>query len=127
MGHSWGSLIGILTAAKAPELYTAYIGISQITNQNKSEKLAFAYMVDKFAEAGNTMMVTKFNVHNIDDGSEEMIKYFKSSLRDKAMHRLGIGTMHSMKSVVRGILPPFLPPNIILLWKKLISGGQSFS
>lgn len=119
MGHSWGSLIGILAAAKAPELYTAYIGVSQITNQSKSEKLAFDYMIDKFADTGNTMMVSKFNVHNIYDGREEMIKYFKSPLRDKAMHQLGIGTMHNMKSVISGIFRPFLASKFYTFMEKI--------
>lgn len=33
MGHSWGSFIAIEAAQKAPELYEAYIGVGQITNQ----------------------------------------------------------------------------------------------
>ena len=119
MGQSWGSLIGVLTAAKAPELYSAYIGVSQITNQNKAEKLAFDFMVDKFAEAGKTMMVTKFNVHNIDDGREEMIKYFKSPLRDKAMHQLGIGTMHMMKSVITGVFFSFMASKYYTFMEKI--------
>ena len=119
MGHSWGSLIGALTAAKAPELYSAYIGVSQITNQNKSEKLAFDFMVDVFAEAGNTMMVAKFSAHNIDNGNEEMIKYFKSPLRDKAMHQLGIGTMHNMKSVIAGVFFLFMASKFYTFLEKI--------
>jgi pimeloyl-ACP methyl ester carboxylesterase len=76
-------------------------------------------MVDKFAEAGNTMMVTKFNVHNIDDGREEMSKYFKSPLRDKAMHQLGIGTMHMMKSVITGVFFPFMASKYYTFMEKI--------
>lgn len=119
LGHSWGSLIGVLTAAKAPELFMAYIGISQITNQNKSEKMAFDYMVDMFGEAGNAMMVSKFNAHIIDEGREEMIKYFKSPLRDKAMHQLGIGTMHMMKSVITGVFFPFMTSKYYTFMEKI--------
>lgn len=119
MGHPWGSLIGVLATAKAPELFSAYIGVSQITNQNRSEKLAFDFMVDKFAEAGNTMMVAKFSAHNIDNGSEEMNKYFKSPLRDKAMHQLGIGTMHPMKSVITGVFFPFMASKFYTFWEKI--------
>jgi len=40
MAHSGGTFIGIQAAAQAPELYYAYLGISQISNQLESEKLA---------------------------------------------------------------------------------------
>ena len=111
MGHSWGSLIGILTSAKAPHLFEAYIGVAQITNQSESEKLAFKFMLDKYNEAGIKGMISKFESYNLENGNEEMIRYFKSPLRDKAMHELGIGTMHGMKSVISGVFVPFMTSN----------------
>ena len=36
-GHSFGSYIGMVAAAKAPENYIAYIGIGQVSNFNESE------------------------------------------------------------------------------------------
>ena len=45
LGHSWGSFIGIQTAARAPELYHAYIGMAQMSYQLASEKLAYDYML----------------------------------------------------------------------------------
>lgn len=74
MGHSWGSMIGVLTAEKAPELYEAYIGVAQITNQSESEKLAFKYMLKKYNEAGNKAMISKFESYNLENGKEEIIK-----------------------------------------------------
>jgi len=37
MGHSGGTFVGIQAAARAPELYEAYIGVAQMSNQLKSE------------------------------------------------------------------------------------------
>ena len=48
MGHSGGTFIGIQAAARAPELYYAYIGVAQMSNQLKSEKLAYDYMLEQF-------------------------------------------------------------------------------
>ena len=45
MGHSGGTFIGIQAAAQAPELYYAYIGMAQMSNQLQSERLAYEYMV----------------------------------------------------------------------------------
>ena len=52
MGHSGGTFIGIQVAVQAPELYYAYIGVAQISNQFKSERLAYEYMLNQFREKG---------------------------------------------------------------------------
>ena len=46
MGHSGGSFFGIQVVARAPELYHAYIGVAQMSNTFKSEKLADDYMLE---------------------------------------------------------------------------------
>jgi len=119
MGHSWGSMIGVLTAEKAPELYEAYIGVAQITNQSESEKLAFKYMLKKYNEAGNKAMISKFESYNLENGKEEIMRYFKSLLRDKAMHELGIGTMRGMKSVITGVFFPFMASKYYTIMEKI--------
>lgn len=59
MGHSGGTFIGIQAAARAPELYYAYIGVAQMSYQLKSEQLAYEYMLQQFKENGDTNMVQK--------------------------------------------------------------------
>jgi pimeloyl-ACP methyl ester carboxylesterase len=59
MAHSWGSYIGIQAAARYPDLYTAYIGIGQISHQVESEQLAYAYALDFYKKAGDQKMVQK--------------------------------------------------------------------
>ncbi len=108
MGHSWGSLIGIQAAAKAPELYHAYIGVSQVSKQNESEKLAYRYMMDQYVSAGNKKMAEKLRSHPVLESDAAMITYFKSPLRDITMHDLGVGTMHNMKSVITGVFLPVM-------------------
>lgn len=44
MGHSWGSLLGVMTVKQQPELFHAYVGIGQIAQQMRSERLAYTYM-----------------------------------------------------------------------------------
>jgi len=43
MGHSWGSLLGILTAYKHPEYFHAYFGIGQVGNQYEGEQLSYEW------------------------------------------------------------------------------------
>jgi len=97
MGHSGGTFIGIQAAALYPELYHAYIGVAQMSDQLKSEQLAYGYMLGEFRKNGDIRMVRKLEVAPITKNSGIPHKYL--ALRDQAMHRLGIGTTHEMKSV----------------------------
>ena len=106
MGHSGGTFISIQAAARAPELYYAYIGVAQMSDQLESERLAYEYMLQKFKDNGNTKMVRKLEAVpvTVKDGIPD--SYL--ALRDGAMHSLGIGTTHDMKSVISGIFLPSL-------------------
>jgi pimeloyl-ACP methyl ester carboxylesterase len=106
MGHSGGTFVGIQTAALYPELYIAYLGVSQISNQLRSEKLAYGYMLEQFRNKGNLKMVKKLEASpvTLTDGTPPAY----NALRDIAMHSLGIGTTHDMKSVITGIFFPSL-------------------
>ena len=106
IGHSWGSLIGLKTIKNAPELYHAYIGMAQISNQLLSEKIAYSYMLEQYKLNGNKKMVRKFEKHNMLSLDYMPMKYVK--FRDKPMHELGIGTMRDMKSVINGIFFPVM-------------------
>ena len=102
MGHSGGTFIGIQAAARAPELYHAYIGVAQMTYQLKSERLAYEYMLQQFREDGDLEMVRKLEEAPVTmtDGIPDAYL----ALRDGAMHSLGIGTTHDMHSVISGHL-----------------------
>jgi pimeloyl-ACP methyl ester carboxylesterase len=106
MGHSGGTFIGIQAAAQAPELYYAYIGVAQMSNQLTSEKLAYEYMLKQFKEHGNRAMVRKLEAAPVTMTAGTPHAYL--AVRDKAMHSLGIGTTHDMKSVITGLFLPSL-------------------
>jgi pimeloyl-ACP methyl ester carboxylesterase len=117
MGHSGGTFIGIQAAAQAPELYYAYIGVAQMSNQLKSEKLAYDYMLEQFKGNGNTKMVQKLEAAPVTmtGGTPDAYR----ALRDPAMHSLGIGTTHNMNSVITGIFLPSLQSNDYTLGEKI--------
>jgi pimeloyl-ACP methyl ester carboxylesterase len=106
MGHSGGTFIGIQAAARAPELYYAYIGVAQMSYQLKSERLAYEYMLQQFQENGNLEMVRKLEAAPVTMTGGIPDAYL--ALRDGAMHSLGIGTTHAMHSVITGIFFPSL-------------------
>ena len=101
MGHSGGTFIAIQTAAQAPELYHAYIAVAQMSYQLKSEKLAYDYMLRQYRKNGNRKMVRKLSAAPVTMTDGTPPGYL--ALRDPAMHRIGVGTTHEMKSVITGI------------------------
>jgi pimeloyl-ACP methyl ester carboxylesterase len=104
MAHSWGSYIGIQAAARAPELYHAYIGMGQISYQIRSEQLAYQYALEYYKKNGNADMVKKLEAAPPTLTIPLPTAY--DSLRDTYMHSAGIGTTHEMDSVVTGIFLP---------------------
>jgi pimeloyl-ACP methyl ester carboxylesterase len=106
MAHSGGTPIAVLAVAKAPQLYHAYIGMAQITNQSESERIAYQYMVAQYTAKGNSKALGELKKFPILDNEATLIRFFKSPLRDKTMHELGIGTMRNMKSVLIGVFIP---------------------
>ena len=117
MGHSGGTFIGVQAAARAPELYYAYIGVEQISDQLKSEQLAYEYMLREFKEQGNTKMLKKLEAAPVTVTGGTPYGYLL--LRDVTMHSLGIGTIHKMNSVVTGIFLPSLQSRDYTLGEKI--------
>ncbi|MBE2281671.1 MAG: alpha/beta hydrolase, partial [Ignavibacteriaceae bacterium] len=106
MGHSGGTFLAIHVVDKAPELYHAYIGVAQITDQRESEKLAIQFMLSKSEEINEKKTVEILErVSDFDKGDlpEEYIK-----IRDIVMHKLGIGTMREMRNLVTDLVLPSL-------------------
>jgi pimeloyl-ACP methyl ester carboxylesterase len=126
LGHSWGSFIGIQAVARSPERYRAYIGMGQMVYQLESEKMAYDYMLAAYRQRGDTGMVRDLEAAPVSMTTGAPKAYL--DLRDKAMHRLGIGTMHNMKSVITGLFLPswtfrgYTLPEKINLWR-----GRAFS
>ena len=119
MAHSGGTFIGIQAAARVPELYNAYIAVSQISNQLESEKLAYQYMIDQFTLLGDKKMLRKLEKYSIT----EINKPSYYAMRDAPMHQLGIGTTRKMKSVISGVFLPvmlnieYTPSEKINIWR----------
>jgi pimeloyl-ACP methyl ester carboxylesterase len=117
VGHSGGTFIGIQAAAQAPELYYAYVGMAQMSNQLQSERLAYEYMLQQFKANGNKSMVQRLEAAPVTMTDGTPAAYL--ALRDKAMHRLGIGTTHDMDSVITGIFVPSLTSREYTLTEKV--------
>jgi pimeloyl-ACP methyl ester carboxylesterase len=129
MAHSGGTFIGLQAAARAPEMYCAYVGVAQMVHQLESERRAYEYMLERFKQAGNGRMVHKLQATPVTMTAGTPHGYLR--VRDRAMHSLGVGTAHDMTSVLRGIVWPSLTsPHYTLgekarLWRGKASSGVS--
>lgn len=127
MAHSGGTTFAIQAAAKSPELYAAYIGVSQITSQAESEKIAYEYLMEQYKASGNAKMVKKLEKYPVLESDTYVVPFYKSLVRDQSMHELGVGTMHNMRSVVKDIFIPVMTCKAYTIEEKMKIWRSKFS
>lgn len=126
MGRSGGTFTGIQVAARAPELYHAYIGVAQMSDQLESERLAYDYMRKRYRDEGNTRMARRLEKAPVGDTVPLPDSYLR--VRDVAMHDLGVGTTRDMRSIVTGVLLQSIMSGEYTLGEKIdIWRGKIFS
>ena len=59
VAHSWGSIVGALTVAKYPELFEAYVGISQAVNPPESERMMYRFALQTGEREGNARAIAQ--------------------------------------------------------------------
>lgn len=71
IGHSFGSIIGIELIDKYPEDYLAYVGVGQVVDFVKNEKLSYWYALSKALKNGDSEIVGELkSVGKPDDYGE---------------------------------------------------------
>ena len=53
IGHSWGSTLGALTVARYPDLFYAYVGVSQPVSIPESYRVVYPRLLDQARATGN--------------------------------------------------------------------------
>lgn len=51
LGHSWGSGIGMLAVARQPELFSAYVGVGQLSHVARAERVSYDWTLARAREA----------------------------------------------------------------------------
>lgn len=54
LGHSWGSVLGVEVAQRHPEWLYAYLGVGQMVNMQKSEKIGYDFALEQAREHHNS-------------------------------------------------------------------------
>jgi pimeloyl-ACP methyl ester carboxylesterase len=101
MGHSWGSMLGLLTVSKYPELFFAYMGIGQVTNQYEAEIESLEWVKNRAIKLNDKRGIKKLNSLTIPNPSAD-VKEWDHYLR---VHRAYLfkygGTYHKKVSLAR--------------------------
>lgn len=116
MAHSGGTFLAMQLLAKAPERFHAYVGEAQMANQLRSEKEAYDFLLAEYRRLGDRAMVERLERAPV---TAERIPPEYLRVRDQAMHRLGVGTTHAMRSVVTGLFLPSLQSRSFTLAEKV--------
>ncbi len=127
MAHSGGTPIALLAVQREPTFYQAYIGMGQVTNQAQSEKMAYKYMFDHYTKSSNQKRVSELKKYKVLEADSNVAVFYKSGVRDRDMHELGIGTMHNMNSVFWDIFIPVWTCKAYTLAEKINIWKSKFS
>ena len=84
-------------------------------------------MMDKYTEDGNKKAINKLKKYHVLESDSNIISFYNSKIRDQYMHQLGIGTMHKMKSVFRGIFIPVWTCEVYTIIEKINIWKSKFS
>jgi hypothetical protein len=84
-----------------------------MVDQLRSERLAYEFMVAEFEKRHDNAMLKRLAAAPVSQAHGIPKRYL--AVRDKAMHRLGVGTTHDMRSVITGVFLPSLASRSDLL------------
>jgi len=93
MGHSWGSILGILTSYKHPELYYAFFGIGQVCHQFKGEQLSYQWALGQAIERNNPKAINTLKNLSFPDSTASVDKWLEYLMMERRyINRFGGGT-----------------------------------
>lgn len=93
MGHSWGSLLGIMTAYAYPELFHAFFGVGQVADQFRGERVGLDWVVKQAQKKKDTKAIKALAKLNFPDSladSKEWLDYLTA--QRLYVNRYGGGT-----------------------------------
>lgn len=127
VGHSWGSLLGVLLAKKYPELVRAYIGMGQFVNGEENEALSYDFVLAQAQRRADKKALRDLArigepVHGRYKSMDDMM------IQRNLMTKYGGGTYKGKESLMRSMILPLLrTPEYSLTQLKQYSEGAFFS
>lgn len=107
MGHSWGSMLGLLTVQKYPELFYAYLGIGQVSNQYEAEKESLQWIKHRADELNDKKGLKKIQTLTLPEPLAD-VKEWDYYLRVHRKYLLKYGGTYHQKVSMLKFLKDFL-------------------
>jgi pimeloyl-ACP methyl ester carboxylesterase len=100
MGHSWGSMLGILTAYQYPELYYMYFGIGQVCDQYKSEKISLEWLKEQAKLVNDKNAIEELSTLHYPDSGANINDWEKYLMTERQyVNEFGGGPTHQIKGM----------------------------
>jgi len=94
VGHSWGSMLGILMTQRYPELFYAYIGVGQVVNLIDNEIFSFQFILEEAKKRENKKALKQ--LQKIRPYTGENLKHLK--IQRRWLRKFG-GVLHNETSM----------------------------
>jgi len=100
MGHSWGSLLGILTSYQYPELFHAYFGIGQVCDQYRGERVSFEWVKEQAKIRNDGKAIKKLSSMTFPDSLATSDTWINFIMYERNyVSKFGGGVTHKMTSM----------------------------
>lgn len=93
MGHSWGTFLGTKVISARPELYKAYFGIGQVSDQLESERVAYDFLLQHAMEINDEKAVKDLKKTDPNKDDFPTDEYLRAA-RTNYMNKYGVGIKH---------------------------------
>lgn len=135
-GHSWGSVLGVMAAARCPERIAAYIGVGQFVDGVKNEEISYRFCMEEAMRRGDKKAVEELKKippkGGIYPGSGLMTqrayvtRYGGGNWkqRDNGLKAVVLPLVRSGEYKIREVIPYLRGSMKItdVLWEKLVKG-----
>ena len=121
IGHSWGTQVGILTVSRHPELYHAFIGVSQFVHSPAADEVTYQFIKDQAVKRGHQKALQEIEAL----GSPPFTQDKERSTLEKWTNAFG-GTGKAFRST-DFILEMFISPDYTLVDFYHFIRGMQFS
>ena len=61
VGHSWGSVLGLMAAQRRPDLFSAFVSTGLIANFAEGQQVAYRFLLDESKRRGNARALTELH------------------------------------------------------------------
>jgi pimeloyl-ACP methyl ester carboxylesterase len=75
VGFSWGTVLGLKMAQQCPTLLYAYVAVSQMVNQNKSEQMLLQWLKGQAATAKNQTALQELSLVKVPFENKDEVYY----------------------------------------------------